>query len=142
VSLGGYIAEKTVFNDVTTGASNDLQVLTALARDMVTRYGMSEKVGPMALEPMQGRTLFGTGIEASDISQVSAATIDAEVRAIIDGAHKRAQNVIDKERATLDAIAKQLVEVETIERDDFEKILIAHGITPKKIEDDILAAAV
>lgn len=135
VSLGGYIAEKEVYGDITTGASNDLQVLTALARDMVTKYGMSDKMGPMALEMAPGRTLFGAGIEPGELSQDVSAKIDDEVKEIVMGAYKRAEDVIRTHRKALDAIAQQLVEVETIERDDFEKILIAHGIVPKKKED-------
>ena len=135
VSLGGYIAEKMVFNDVTTGAANDLQVLSALARDMVTRYGMSEKFGPVALDPALGRTLFGMGLEGGEQSQEVAAQVDAEVNKIIEGAKKKAENVLKKHRKALNAIAKQLVEVETIEQEAFEKILIAHGITPKKKQD-------
>lgn len=135
VSLGGYIAEKLVYKDVTTGASNDLQVLTALARDMVTKYGMSEKMGPMALEMAPGRTLFGAGIEPGQLSQDISAKIDEEVKDIVMEAYKRGEEVITTHRKALDAIAKVLVEVETIERDDFEKILIAHGIVPKKKED-------
>ncbi len=135
VSLGGYIAEKMVFGDITTGASNDLQVLTALARDMVTRYGMSDKMGPMAFEAGQGRTMFGNGIEGGEQSQDVASTIDAEVKKIISGSYKKAESVMTKHRAALNAIAEKLVEVETLERDEFEKILIAHGIVPKKKED-------
>ncbi|HEV3244844.1 MAG TPA: ATP-dependent zinc metalloprotease FtsH [Candidatus Paceibacterota bacterium] len=133
VSLGGFIAEKLVFGDITTGASNDLQVLTALARNMVARYGMSEKMGPVAFAQSAGRALFGEGVEEEASAEV-AAEIDAEVRKIIDGAHKKAENVIKKHRPTLNAIAERLVEVETIEREEFEDILIAHGITPKKKE--------
>jgi cell division protease FtsH len=135
VSLGGYIAEKMIYDDVTTGASNDLQVLTALARDMVTRYGMSDKIGPMAIDAARGRTLFGGGVEGGEQSEEVAAAVDAEVKAIIQGAYKTAEDVMTKHRKVLDAIAKYLVEVETIERDDFEKILIANGIVPKKKED-------
>lgn len=135
VSLGGYIAEKMIYDDVTTGASNDLQVLTALARDMVTRYGMSDKIGPMAIDAARGRTLFGSGIEGGEQSEEVAAAVDAEVKAIIQGAYKTAEDIMTKHRKTLDAIAKYLVEVETIEREDFEKILIANGIVPKKKED-------
>lgn len=135
VSLGGYIAEKLVYKDVTTGASNDLQVLTALARDMVTKYGMSDKMGPMALEMAPGRTLFGAGIEPGELSQDVAAKIDDEVKEIVMEAYRRGEEVIVKHRKVLDAIAKVLVEVETIERDDFEKILIEHHIVPKKKED-------
>ena len=80
VSLGGYIAEKMVFGDITTGASNDLQVLSALARDMVTRYGMSDVFGPIALETSQGHTIFGAGIESNEQSEEVAAKGDAEVK--------------------------------------------------------------
>ncbi|MDO8561816.1 MAG: ATP-dependent zinc metalloprotease FtsH [bacterium] len=135
VSLGGYIAEKLIFNDITTGASNDLQVLTALARDMVTRYGMSDKMGPMAFDKGLGRTIFGAGVEGGEQSEVVAAQIDSEVAKIISGALKKAEAVIKKHRGALDAIAQNLIEVETIEREDFEKILIAHGIVPKKKAD-------
>ena len=135
VSLGGYIAEKMVFDDITTGASNDLQVLTALARDMVTRYGMSEKMGTIVYESARGGTMFGGGVEGGEQSQEVQGQIDAEVKKIIDGGYKKAEAVIKKHRGALDAIAKELTEVETIEREAFEKILIANGITPKKKED-------
>ena len=133
VSLGGYIAEKMIYDDITTGASNDLQVLTALAHNMVARYGMSEKMGPIAFAVSARQTMFGDGVE-EEASQEVAAQIDAEVKHIIDGAHKKAENVIKKHRNALNAIAEKLVEVETIERAAFEDILIAHGITPKRKE--------
>ncbi len=138
MSLGGYIAEKMVFDDVTTGASNDLQVLTALARDMVTRYGMSDKMGPIAFEAGAGRTLFGGGLDGSEQqSQEVASMIDSEVKKIIIDAETKATQILITHRTALNAIAAQLVEVETIEREEFEKILIVHGITPKK-KDDVL----
>ena len=135
VSLGGYVAEKMIFGDLTTGAANDLQVSSALARDMVTRYGMSEKFGPIVFEAMPGRTLFGGGVEGGEQSQEVAAQIDAEVKKIITDAHKKAEDVIKKHRPALNAIAAHLIEIETIEREEFEKILIAHDIVPKKKED-------
>jgi len=135
VSLGGFIAEKMVFDDVTTGASNDLQVLSALARNMVARYGMSDKMGPIAFAASAQRAIFGDGVENDQSSQEVAAEIDAEVKKIILAAHKKAENVLTKNRKALDAIAQKLVEVETIERAEFENILIANGITPKKKED-------
>lgn len=135
VSLGGYIAEKEVFGDVTTGPSNDLQVLTGLARDMVTKYGMSDALGPMALEGEGGRTLFGRGVNEKEYSEVVSAQIDAEVKKIVDDAYQKALKIITDKRSVLDAIALRLVEVETIERDDFEKLLIANGITPKMKKD-------
>jgi cell division protease FtsH len=136
VSLGGYIAEQTIFDDVTTGPHNDLQVLTALARNMVTKYGMSEKVGPVALEGEGGRALFGSGVGDREYSEKVSSEIDAEVRRIIDEAYKKAEDIINAHRPALDAIAVKLVEVETLERDDFERILVLHGIEPKKKEDE------
>ncbi len=135
MSLGGYVAEREVFGDLTTGASNDLSVLTALARDMVTRYGMSEKMGPMALEGEGGRALFGAGVDGKEYSEKVSADIDAEVRKIIEGAYKKAKDIVVKHRPVLNAIAERLVEVETIERDEFEKILMVHGIKPKRKEE-------
>lgn len=135
VSLGGYVAEMEVFGDLTTGPSNDLQVATALARDMVTKYGMSDTLGPMALEGEGGRTLFGRGISDKEYSEEVSAKIDSEVKKIIDDAHEKAKDLIVKHRKLLDMIAAKLVEVETVERDEFEKVLIAGGITPKKKKD-------
>ncbi|HEY4502445.1 MAG TPA: ATP-dependent zinc metalloprotease FtsH [Candidatus Paceibacterota bacterium] len=136
VSLGGYVAEQTVFNDVTTGPHNDLQVLTALARSMVTKYGMSEKMGPIALAGEGGRALFGSGVGDKDYSEKVSAEIDAEVKRIIDEAYAKAQHIITEQRKALDAIADALTETETLEREDFEKVLIANGIIPKKKKDD------
>ncbi|HEY4517343.1 MAG TPA: ATP-dependent zinc metalloprotease FtsH [Candidatus Paceibacterota bacterium] len=135
VSLGGYVAEKMVYGDLTTGASNDLQVLTALARNMVTRYGMSEKMGPMALESEGGQALFGAGLAGKEYSEKVSADIDAEVSRIINDAYAKAETILKDHRKALDAIAMKLVEVETIEREEFEKVLIANGITPKAKKD-------
>jgi cell division protease FtsH len=137
VSLGGYIAEKMVYGDLTTGPSNDLQVLTALARDMVTKYGMSDKLGPMALEGEGGRVLFGRGVGEKEYSEKMAIEIDTEVQRIIEEAQKKGEKILTDHRKALDAIAAKLMEVETIERDEFEKLLIIHGITPKKKDDRI-----
>jgi cell division protease FtsH len=135
-TLGGYVAEEMVFKDLTTGASNDLQVLTALARNMVVKWGMSEKIGPLALESDGGQTMFGPGIKRSDHSEKIATEIDEEVERIIKNAYERAKDVLTKHRKALDAIALKLVEVETLEREDFEKILILNGIEPKQQEED------
>ena len=132
VSLGGYVVEKMMFGDVTTGPSNDLQVSTALARDMVTRYGMSDKIGALALESGGGRAMFGKGVEDKEYSEKVGADIDAEVSRIMSEGYKRADETVTKYRPALDAIAKRLIEVETIEREEYETIIIAHGIQPKK----------
>ena len=141
VSLGGYIAEKMVFGDITTGASNDLQVLTALARDMVTRYGMSDKMGTVALEGEAGRALFGAGVDGREYSEKVSAEIDAEVKRIIGEAYKKAEGLIKQYRKLLDATAARLVEKETLEREEFEQILIAHGMQPKKKEEIVVEPA-
>ena len=135
VSLGGYLAEKMVFDDLTTGASNDLQVLTALARNMVTKYGMSDKMGPVALEGGNGQAMFGEGLEGKKHSEKVSAEIDVEVTHIIDQAHRNADHILKTHRNALDSIAKKLIEVENIERDEFEKLLLLNGIEPKKKED-------
>ena len=135
VALGGYVVEKTIFNDLTTGPSNDLQVATALARDMVTKYGMSEKMGPIALEGAGGKPLFGLGVGDKDYSERVGALIDAEVSKIMNEAMKKVEKIIKDHRKVLDTIAARLIEVETIEQKEFEEILIAHGITPKKKKD-------
>ena len=135
VSLGGYVAEKEIFGDITTGPSNDLQVSSALARDMVTKYGMSDKFGPVALEGDGGRAMFGHGVGDREYSDKVNSQIDAEVARIIDEGMKKAEVILNEHRKALDNISKTLMDVETIERDAFEKILIANGIIPKKKED-------
>ncbi len=135
VSLGGYVAEKMIFGDITTGPSNDLQVSTALARDMVTKYGMSEKMGPIALEGEGGKAMFGRGVNDKEYSDKVNAEIDAEVSEIMNSNMKRAEEIMAKHKGALDAIAKRLIETETIEREEFEKILVANGIVPKKKKD-------
>ncbi len=135
VSLGGYVTEKMMFGDLTTGPSNDLQVATALARDMVTKYGMSDAFGPVALEGEGGRTMFGKGVGDKEYSDKVNAEIDQEVTNIMNMNMKRAEKIVTDNKKALDAIAKKLIETETIEREDFEKILVANGIMPKKKED-------
>ncbi|HEY9584948.1 MAG TPA: AAA family ATPase, partial [Candidatus Paceibacterota bacterium] len=133
VSLGGYIAEKMVFGDLTTGPSNDLQVATALARDMVTKYGMSDKIGPVALEG-SGRLIWGKGgvSEDHEYSDRVGSVIDSEVSVIIENGLARAGEILKKYKGALKSISDKLIEVETIEREEFEKLLILNGITPKK----------
>ncbi|OGF86581.1 cell division protein FtsH [Candidatus Giovannonibacteria bacterium RIFCSPLOWO2_01_FULL_46_32] len=135
VALGGYVVEKNIFGDITTGPSSDLQVATALARDMVTKYGMSEKMGPMALEGAGGKPIFGMGMGDKEYSSKFGAEIDAEVSRMMNDAMKKVEKIIKEKRKLLDAVATRLVEVETIEQKEFEEILIAHGIVPKKKKD-------
>ncbi|MCH8889337.1 ATP-dependent zinc metalloprotease FtsH [Patescibacteria group bacterium] len=134
-SLGGYIAEKMVFDDITTGPSSDLQQLTKLARGMVTKWGMSEKMGPIALETEDGEPIYGSVLINKKHSEKVAADIDAEVKSIIDKAYKTAENILIEHRKALNSIAEKLVDVETLEREEFEKLLILNGIKPKEDEE-------
>jgi cell division protease FtsH len=132
VSLGGYVAENTIFGDITTGPSNDLQVATSLARAMVTRWGMSDTIGPVALESNGGKPLFGRGVEDKDYSEKMSALIDDEVKKLMINALHTAEKVITQYRVVLDAIAAKLIEVETLEQEEYEEILKAYNIKLKK----------
>lgn len=132
VSMGGYVSEKMMFDDITTGASNDLQIATALARSMVTQYGMSDKLGPVALESPVGRVMFGMGVSDRDYSEKIASEIDGEVNRIMTEGREKAIEVITTHKKAFEAIAKKLIEIETIERDEFETLLSTNGITPKR----------
>ena len=132
VSLGGYVAERMIFGDMTTGASNDLQVATALARDMVTRYGMSEKIGPVALESAQGRVMFGMGVSDREYSEKVAAEIDGEVTRIMTEARTLAEKTLGEHKGAFEVVAKRLVEKETIEREEYEALVLGQGIVVKK----------
>jgi cell division protease FtsH len=133
MSLGGYVAEEIVFGDVTTGASGDIQGLTHLARAMVTRWGMSELIGPRALESDGGRPLFGVGAEGKVYSEKMSAVIDAEVERIVKEALARAKEVLTTHRSVLDAIAKKLIEVETLEQAEYNALISSLGITPRTL---------
>ncbi len=134
MSLGGYVAEKMIFGDITTGPSSDLQVATNLAKAMITRFGMSDLIGPVALVGSGGRAPFGELVD-KEFSESVSAKVDGEVRRIIDDGIKSAEKVLTEHRKAFDAIANKLIEVETLERDEYEKIIIAHGIMPKKGEE-------
>jgi cell division protease FtsH len=133
MSLGGYAAEQLIFNDVTTGPSNDLQVASNLARAMVTRWGMSDTIGPVALENDGGRPMFGAGVEGKEYSEKTSATIDSEVQRIMTEGLARAKEVLTSYRTVLEAITHKLVEVETIEQSEYEAILTTHNIPLKKL---------
>ncbi len=135
VSLGGYATEQIVFGDMTTGASNDIQVSTALARDMVARYGMSDTLGPVAFEVGGTSVLSSRGaIVEKFASEAVSAQVDEEVSRIMNEGLTRAREVITIYRTTLDHLASELIRVETIEREDFDKLLIVNGIQPKKVQ--------
>ncbi|WP_448514575.1 ATP-dependent zinc metalloprotease FtsH3 [Parathermosynechococcus lividus] len=126
VALGGRIAEEIVFGEeeVTTGASNDLQQVARVARQMVTRFGMSDRLGPVALGRQSGNVFLGRDIMAErDFSEETAATIDDEVRNLVDQAYRRAKEVLVNNRHVLDQIAQVLIEKETIDAEELQTIL-------------------
>ena len=133
MSLGGYVAEKMIFGDITTGPSSDLQMATDLAYAMVTRWGMSDVIGPVALSTGERRTQWGEPAE-KEYSETIATKVDAEVSRMINDGIKSAEKVLNENKKALVAIANKLIEVETLEREEYEKLIIAHGIIPKKKE--------
>jgi cell division protease FtsH len=131
VSLGGYATEKLIFNELTTGASNDLKVATSLARKLVTVYGMSETLGPMTFGETHEMIFLGREIsEQKNYSEKVAAKIDEEVAGFIDRSYKTALELIKKYRRHLQVIAEKLIEVETLEREEYEELVA--DIIPKE----------
>ena len=131
VALGGRVAEEIVYgeDEVTTGASNDLQQVASVARQMVTRFGMSDKLGPVALGRAQGGMFLGRDIAAErDFSEDTAATIDSEVSDLVDVAYHRATKVLNDNRSVLDELAEMLVESETVDSQELQDLLIRRDV--------------
>ena len=121
--LGGRAAEEIVFDDITSGASNDIERVTKLARNMVTRLGMSPELGPMVYGQKEELIFLGREIsEQRDYSESVAEKIDKEVRTLVNNAYLESKAILSKYRAELDAVALRLLEVETLSRDEFESI--------------------
>jgi cell division protease FtsH len=121
--LGGRAAEELVFNDITSGASNDLERVTKVARSMVTRMGMSENLGPMVYGQKEELIFLGREIsEQRDYSESIAERIDAEVRALVQEAYDRARTILNQHRPQLDAVAQKLIDEETLDRSVFEQV--------------------
>jgi len=121
--LGGRAAEELVFDDITSGAANDLERVTRMARAMVTRLGMSEELGPLVYGQKEELIFLGREIaEQRDYSEAVAQKIDEEVRKLVNQAYERAKAILIQYREKLDAVAQRLLEVETISREEFEAI--------------------
>jgi cell division protease FtsH len=131
VALGGRLAEEIVYGEeeVTTGASNDLQQVTRVARQMVTRFGMSDRLGPVALGRQNGNVFMGRDIASDrDFSNETAAAIDEEVRNYVDQAYSRAKRVLLENRPVLDRLAEMLIEKETVEADELQDVLASNDV--------------
>lgn len=121
--LGGRAAEEIVFDDITSGAGNDIERVTQIARTMVTRLGMSSEMGPMVYGQKEELIFLGREIsEQRDYSEAVAEQIDSEVRRLVNDAYQQARQILIEYRDKLDAVAQRLLEVETISREEFERI--------------------
>jgi len=131
VALGGRIAEEIIFGEeeVTTGASNDLQQVARVARQMVMRFGMSDRLGPVALGRQQGSMFLGRDIMAErDFSEETAAAIDDEVRGLVEQAYRRSKEVLLNNRHVLDKLAQMLVEKETVDSEELQELLANNDV--------------
>jgi len=133
-AMGGYVAEMEIFDDMSTGASNDIKVASDIARKMVTRYGMSDKLGPMTFGDTQELIFLGREISHErNYSETVAAEIDSEVSSFINRAHESAKKIIRVHKRALGAIANALLEKETLEQEDFNKILSPFKLKPQAV---------
>jgi cell division protease FtsH len=135
MTLGGRASEEIVFGEITTGASNDIEKVTATAKQMVMRFGMSEKLGPRVFGHDHGQPFLGREFSAEpDYSDEIAREIDDEIRRIVESAHRQAQEILTEHRSALDRISQILLKRETIEREQFEALLAG------KSEADVFGA--
>ena len=131
VALGGRVAEEIVYgeDEVTTGASNDLQQVANTARQMITRFGMSDGIGPVALGRSQGGMFLGRDIASErDFSEETAAMIDSEVSELVDVAYKRATKVLVDNRSVLEELTEMLIEQETVDAEELQELLIKRDV--------------
>ena len=132
---GGRVAEELVFGDdkVTTGASNDIQRATQLARDMVTKYGLSEELGPMTYTDEEDEVFLGRSVtQHKHVSEETARKIDEVVRGVIDRAYERAREILTRRNDTLEAMAQALLQYETIDREQIAAIMAGREPDPPK----------
>ena len=122
--LGGRVAESLFLDDISTGASNDIQRASAMARKMVTTYGMSQRLGAVSFDSGHDEVFIGRSMaQAKTYSEEVAAQIDGEVKAIIDAAYRRCQEVLEAHRSQMEAVASYLLEHETMSGEDFTAVM-------------------
>ncbi len=126
--LGGRAAERVIFDEVTTGASNDLERVAQTARQMVTRFGMSEQLGPMALGHQQGQVFMGRDFNQPDYSDEIAFQIDKEIRRIVDESYDTAEDVLVRNRVLLDKLSKDLIEYETVDAEHLQRLIEEYAV--------------
>ncbi len=134
VLFGGRIAEELFMNQMTTGASNDFERATAIARDMVTRYGMSDSLGPMVYAENEGEVFLGRSVtKTTSVSEETMRKVDSEIRRIIDEQYTVARTILSNNRERVEAMAKALLEWETIDSDQIEDIASGRPPRPPKV---------
>jgi len=142
-TLGGHAAEKLVFGEMSTGAENDIEVATNIARKMVKEYGMSDRLGPVALGHKEEMIFLGRDIgEQKNYSEKVAEAIDEEIRRLIDQAYVEATRILEEKRETLDRLAEVLVREETIDGERLEKVFIGEDPGPPAGSADVPATPV
>ncbi len=142
VMLGGRAAEATVFDDITTGAANDLERVTQIARSMVTRYGMSEQLGPLVYGKKEELVFLGKEIgEQRDYSEAIAQKIDAEVQTIVKNAYEQALNVLSEHREAMERIVQALLERETLNAEEFAAVFEGKPLPPSRLSGNKASAA-
>ena len=127
--LGGRAAESVIFDEITTGASNDLERVTQTAKQMVTRYGMSDKLGPMALGHAQGQVFMGRDFnQQADYSDEIAFQIDKEIRRIIDESYDNAEDLLVRNRELLVKLSEDLIEYETVDAPHLRRLVEEYAV--------------
>ena len=139
--LGGRVAEKIIFGDISTGASNDIQRATEIARNMITKYGMSEKLGPIAFGSDNDEVFLGKNYtHTRNYSENIAAAIDEEVEAIINNAYKRTETILTEHIDQLHLVSKVLVDLEKIDKEQFESLMTTGALPVEKDEAPVAEA--
>lgn len=139
--LGGRVAEQIIFNDISTGASNDIQRATETARNMITKYGMSEKLGPIAFGSDNDEVFLGKNYtHTRNYSETVAAAIDEEVEKIINNAYKRTETILKEHIDQLHLVSDALIKLEKIDKEQFESLMTTGALPEEKVEETIETA--
>ena len=135
-SLGGRVAEQLILDDISTGASNDLQQATNIARQMITKYGFSERLGPVVYGTSQEETFLGRDLgQGKGYSETTAAEIDSEMRDIIDEAYETCRRTLTEHIDQLHALAQALMEREKLNEKEFNAVMAGETLTPREDPD-------
>ena len=138
--LGGRVAEQIIFNDISTGASNDIQRATETARNMITKYGMSEKLGPIAFGSDNDEVFLGKNYtHTRNYSETVAAVIDEEVENIINTAYKRTEAILTEHIDQLHLVSDVLIKLEKIDREQFESLMTTGALPCEKVEENVVS---